>query len=72
MACSITAQALADGALVLGDQPRQGCSKPGTRNLVAIALRPGAGRLRIEIPEPEPNSAFDVMELERIKKPANK
>ena len=58
------------GALSLGDEPRQAYGKPGARNLVAIAFRPGPDRLRIEVSEPELDSAFDVMELERIKKSA--
>jgi hypothetical protein len=35
----------------IGNQPRQAYGKPGARNLVAIALRPSADRLRREFPE---------------------
>ncbi|MFM8376323.1 MAG: DUF4893 domain-containing protein [Phenylobacterium sp.] len=54
------------GALSLGDEPRQAYGRPGARNQVAVAVRPGPDRLRLEFPEPEFESAFDVMELERV------
>lgn len=54
------------GALSLADEPRKAYGKPGARNQVAFAVRPGPARLRLEFPEPEFESAFDVMELERV------
>ena len=54
------------GALSFGDEPRQAYGRPGARNQVAFAVRPGPDRLRLEFPEPEFESAFDVMELERV------
>ncbi len=54
------------GALSFGDEPRQAYGRPGARNQVALAVRPGPDRLRLEFPEPEFESAFDVMELERV------
>lgn len=59
------------GAQSLGDEPRQAYSRPGARNQVGIAVRPGRDRLRLEFPEPQVESAFDVMELERVR-PAGK
>ena len=56
------------GALSLADEPRQAYGRPGARNQVALAVRPGPDRLRLEFPEPEFESAFDVMELERLPK----
>lgn len=53
------------GALSFGDEPRQAYGRPGARNQVALAVRPGPDRLRLEFPEPEFESAFDIMELER-------
>lgn len=54
------------GALSLADEPRQAYGKPGARNQVAYAFRPAPDRLRLEFPEPEFDSLFDVMELERV------
>lgn len=53
------------GALSLGDEPRRAYGQPDARSLVALAVRPGRDRLRLEFPEPPFDSAFDVMELER-------
>jgi hypothetical protein len=36
-----------------------------------MAVRPGQDRLRLEFPEPQVESTFDVMELERVR-PAGK
>jgi hypothetical protein len=54
------------GAISFGDEPRQAYGRPGARNQVALAVRPGPARLRLEFPEPEFESAFDIMELERV------
>jgi hypothetical protein len=54
------------GALSFAEEPRQAYGKPGARNQVAYAVRPGPDRLRLEFPEPEYESLFDVMELERV------
>ena len=59
------------GALSMADEPRQAYGRPGARNQVAVAVRPGPDRLRLEFPEPEVESVFDVMELERVR-PAGK
>lgn len=59
------------GALSFGDEPRAAYGRPGARNQVGVAVRPGPDRLRLEFPEPEFESAFDVMDLERVK-PARK
>ena len=59
------------GAQSLGDEPRQAYGRPGARNQVAMAVRPGQDRLRLEFPEPQVESTFDVMELERAR-PAGK
>ena len=53
------------GALAQGTEPRRAYGQPGARSLVALAVRPGRDRLRLEFPEPPFDSAFDVMELER-------
>ena len=60
-----TRMILAD-ALSLGDEPRQAYGRPGARNQAAYAVRPGPDRLRLEFPEPEFDSLFDIMELERV------
>lgn len=59
------------GALSLGDEARAAYGQAGARNQAGIAVRPGPDRLRLEFPEPEFDSAFDVMDLERVK-PARK
>jgi hypothetical protein len=59
------------GAQSLGDEPRQAYGRPGARNQVGVAVRPGRDRLRLEFPEPQVESDFDVMELERVR-PAGK
>ena len=55
------------GALSFGDEPRSAYGRPGARNQAGVAVRPGRDRLRLEFPEPEFESAFDVMDLERVK-----
>lgn len=59
------------GALSFSGEPRRAYGQPGARNQVAFAVRPGRDRLRLEFPEPEFDSAFDLMELERVR-PARK
>jgi hypothetical protein len=59
------------GALSLGDEPRAAYGQPGARNQAGIAVRPGPDRLRLEFPEPEFESAFDILDMERVK-PARK
>lgn len=54
------------GALSLADEPRTAYGKPGARNQAAYAFRPAPDRLRLEFPEPEFDSRFDIMELERV------
>jgi hypothetical protein len=59
------------GALSFGDEPRAAYGQPGARNQAGIAIRPGPDRLRLEFPEPEFESAFDILDMERVK-PARK
>lgn len=59
------------GALSFGDEPRAAYGQPGARNQAGIAVRPGPDRLRLEFPEPEFESAFDILDMERVK-PARK
>lgn len=59
------------GALSFGDEPWAAYGQPGARNQAGIAIRPGPDRLRLEFPEPEFESAFDILDMERVK-PARK
>lgn len=59
------------GALSFGDEPRAAYGQPGARNQAGVAVRPGRDRLRLEFPEPEFESAFDILDLERVKPARN-
>ena len=55
------------GVLSVLNDPKAAYGSVADRNQVAIAVRPGADRLRLEFPSPVYDSVFDIIELERKK-----
>lgn len=57
------------GALHMGTETPFAYGKNADRDQVAIAVRAGKDRVRLEFPAPVFDSKFDILELERAKKP---
>lgn len=53
------------GALFYNDDPPVAYGAAAERDQVAIVVRPGTNRLRLEFPSPVHESLFDILELER-------
>lgn len=57
------------GALHMGTETALAYGKNADRDQVALAVRAGKDRIRLEFPSPVFDSKFDLLELERIKAP---
>jgi hypothetical protein len=55
------------GVLSVDGDPKARYGEAPARNQVARAVRPGKNRLRLEFPQPNVESRFDILELERGK-----